>query len=170
MIIRSLVIDQGTINAGFAVIDHDPACDVSYGVKGRLINSGTITMQKADPLHVRIEVFKADLTELITAYKPHEMVYEQTMHMRQRSADTNLAMGALIAAMDEVCFKGGLSKYRIHPASVKVRLAGSGKASKEEVKRAVMSVWGNPVVYDDNHSDALGNAYYWLSVRGEVVK
>lgn len=163
----TLCIDQGSHVSGFAVIQHDPSCDVSFGVNGRLIQHGVVILPNTE-LHGRIEVFGSDFTQIIEQFKPDEIVYEFT-NWKQKSAAANTAMAALAYKIDELIKKFNLKKYIVNPKTVKAAVTGNGNAKKDEVIKAVNRLWGNPAIKDDNHADALATAYWWLSFRDEYI-
>lgn len=165
----SLCIDQGSRVSGFALVQHDPSCEVSYGVKGRLLQHGIIKLDEKLDLHGRIEIFEADLTQLIEGFKPDEIIYENTNNYVQRSSAANTAMAALAYKLDELIKKFNLKKFQAYPQTVKKAVTGSGKADKHAVIADVKRLWGNPVIKDDNHADALATAYWWLSFRDEYI-
>lgn len=166
----SLVIDQGSHISGYALVEHRPNVEVSFGVFGKLHQHGIITLPNKLPLAGRLQVWETDIQQLIDAFQPDELVMENTLNFRQKSADANLAMSALLYKADEICLKNKLKKYLTYPQKVKQALTGNGNASKQDVQKAAIQLWGNPRIYDENHSDALAIAFWWLSFRNEYVK
>lgn len=168
---RALVLDQATVKTGFAVVDFDPGCPVSFGVDGRLIAHGLITAPVNAGLLDRLHIIRADLKSLVATYKPTELVIENTLFYTQKSGQTNNAMSAIFYLCQDVAKEAGIAFYSQYPQTIKAHVCGNGNASKEEVKQGVCIVWGlNPrKIRDDNHADALAGAYVWL-FRAEEVR
>lgn len=165
---RSLVIDQATQNLGYAVVEDDPNFPVSFGVCGRLIQHGCIIAPVSPKLIDRLNVILADIRGIIRKYQVQEMVIEDTMFFRQRGGKTNHAMAAIFQMCRGVAAEHFIPIYYQNPNTIKLKMTGSGKATKEMVKEAVIRNWGIPGfrIQDDNHSDALAGAYVWLG-RGD---
>jgi len=167
---RSLVLDQSTTTVGYAIVAEDPETLVSFGVTGRLIQHGVIETPRVGLLD-RLNVIRADLRELISTYKPDEMVIENTMFIAQRSGQTAHAMAAIYALCQEIAKERNLDFYTQNPRTIKKLLTSDGSADKAEVTEVVKRVWGlsQYQIIDDNHADALAAAYVWL-YRGEDVR
>lgn len=165
---RALVLDQSTTTVGWAVVEEDPHREVSFGVFGRLLGHGRINTPPSHDLLSRLAVIKADLLELVNQFKPQEMVTENTTFITQRSGQTANAMAAIHMVCQEVAKTKQLATYSQNPSTIKKRLTGNGSATKEAIISQVKTVWGLPVVLDDNHADALGAAYVWLGRAEEV--
>lgn len=168
--LRSLVIDQSTTTCGFAVVEEDPNTPISFGVFGRLLDHGIITTPSGAAMIDRLNVIRADLESLISAYRPNELVCENTMFFRQRSGQANAAMAAVYALMQDLAKAHSMAFYSQNPATIKLRATGHGNATKQEMIDAVCHLWGlTPSrIRDDNHADALAGAYVWLYRADEV--
>jgi Holliday junction resolvasome RuvABC endonuclease subunit len=168
----TLVLDQASVNTGFAVVEADPSHPVAYGVTGRLLTSGVIRMKgPTTSLMDRLNVLRTDLVTLMTQFRPTELVIEHTTPIR-RSGDTTNVMGAVSALCKDFAKTYGLAFYAVSPTSIKARIAANGSASKDEVRAAVQTVWnmkGSKIV-DDNHADALAAAFVWLMSGDEYRK
>jgi Holliday junction resolvasome RuvABC endonuclease subunit len=166
---RSLVVDQSTTCTGFAIIEHDPEAEVSYGTMGRLIQHGRLKLKGKEALPRMIEL-RADLLALCKEFAIDEIVYEQTAAIMQRSAATNEAMAGAVIAVKHTAKELSLPCYSQNPSTIKKRFTGSGKADKEAIMAAVVTNWGIPrgKILDDNHADSLAGAYVWLNMADEI--
>lgn len=168
---RALVIDQSSTTVGYAVVEEDPACVISFGVTGRLIQHGRIKLSKGQGLIGRILILKRDLEQLIQLYRPDELVCEDTRFLKQRSGGTSHAMAAVLAACQEVALLAGLKCYTQNPSTIKKVFTGNGRADKAAMKAETLIKWGLKPhqIKDDNHADALAAAYVLL-LRGDDVR
>lgn len=167
---RALILDQSTTTVGWAVVEEDPTAEIWPGFFGRLLDHGRIVTPSKKALVDRLTILRADIQSLINAYKPDEMVCEDTTFI-QRSGDTSNALGAIYIACKEIAKANGLKFYKQNPSTIKKVLTGNGKADKQEVIAAVCKYYGMPLgrIMDDNHGDALGAAFVWL-FRAEEVR
>lgn len=165
MVTRSIIIDQATYVSGYAIVEDDPDCHVSFGVTGRLIQHGVIRIKRDLSLFDRLAVFEADVMALHRQYKFEEMVIEDTVHFYERNVNAKMAAGALYQKCFHICEQLEIPKpYVQSPKSIKKDVAGSGDATKEEVMEATARMWGMSKYQfrDDNHSDAMAGALRWL--------
>jgi Holliday junction resolvasome RuvABC endonuclease subunit len=168
---RSLVLDQSTTTVGAAVVEEDSTATIYPGFTGRLIWDGRLITPSKTPLVDRLSIIKADIQQLITAFKPDELVVENTTFIKQRSGNTSNALGAIYIACQELASANRIAFYSQNPSTIKKVLTGHGDADKEAVIKAVCQYFGIPrhKILDDNHGDALGAAFVWL-YRGEEVR
>lgn len=172
MVKRSLIIDQASYVCGYAIVEDDPSCYVSYGITGRLIQHGVIRLRKSASLFHRLDILEADIKALHKRYKFDEIVMEDTLHFVERSVQAKVAMGAVYQKIIEIAQKLGLPKpYTQNPKSIKKDVTGNGDATKDDVKEAVARMWGMNrwQLIDDNHADALAGALRWL-VLGDQIR
>ncbi len=166
---RALVLDQSTTTTGWAVVAEDAATEIYPGFPGVLIAHGRINTPAKSGLVDRLTILRADIQGLINAYKPDELVIENTMFV-QRSGATSNAMGAIYVSCQEIAKANGLPMYSQNPSTIKKKLTGDGKADKDAVIKAVCQYYGLPrhKILDDNHADSLGAAFVWLFRCEEV--
>jgi Holliday junction resolvasome RuvABC endonuclease subunit len=167
---RSLVVDQSTTCTGWAIVEHDPYAEVSYGTCGKLIAHGVMKSKHAAPIARMSELHQ----DIIDAYKHYggfdEIVYEDTAPMKQRSEVTNEAMAGAIISIKNATQDLGVKLYKQNPSTIKKRFTGNGHADKEAIMAAVVTNWGIPRkdIKDDNHADSLAAAYVWLNMADEL--
>lgn len=65
------------------------------------------------------------------------------------------------------CEEAGLEINYYWPSTVKLQSAGSGKATKEDIKNFILSTYGIDIK-DDNITDAIAIAYTYQKLQAEV--
>ncbi len=122
---RILGIDCGSRYTGYGVIDSD-------GTRHRLVEAGVIETRPSDPLAERIFQVGARLREVIAEHHPEEAAIEDTfISINARSA---LKLTHVRGAAFFICAEAGVRVAEYPPAQVKLALAGSGRAEKEQVQ------------------------------------
>lgn len=77
-------------------------------------------------------------------------------------------VGVIDLALENLC--SGRTFDELPPPTVKKLVAGSGKASKEEVAAALHQYVGKQTYQSDDESDALAAGIAWLIKNGYEVK
>jgi Holliday junction resolvasome RuvABC endonuclease subunit len=151
----SLILDQSTTKAGWALLRN-----------GKLEDHGRITLK--GNVRERIEALLKDVKELAGLFTPDELIIEDTRHIRQLTADTNMAMNVIFYELKNWAEDNGMGFYTQNPLTIKKQFTGSGKATKEEMKAMALQVTGIEPL-DDNHADAIAGATVW-AVMGEEIR
>jgi crossover junction endodeoxyribonuclease RuvC len=129
---RVLGIDPGTRIAGYAVLDLDARGDA------RIVDAGVFRLDADAPLSVRLRQLFEDVTALIAETSPTHVALESIFsHPEHARTAIQMAHGrgvVLLAA--EV---RGVPVAELPPAEVKKALTGNGRATKEQMQRAVMA-------------------------------
>jgi crossover junction endodeoxyribonuclease RuvC len=150
---KILGIDPGSINCGYGLIktSFPFVRDSSTPV---YIASGRIILPKKTPLYLRLKTLYDILLEIISEYRPSEMVVESMFFAKSVKAALNLGQArgiVLLAAASE-----GLSVYEYSSLEVKKAVTGYGKAEKRQVKDMVTRILNlNRIPYSVVH-----NPYY----------
>lgn len=166
---RSLILDQGTVKAGYAIGDDDKSHSLFPGFTGRLITHGRILMPESATVADRVMVFKADVQSLIDYWGCTELGIENTMFHQQSGAASN-ALGALYVACQDIARKNCIPLFVQNPVSIKKFATGQGNATKTEVKIAVCKYFAlsQTQILDYNHSDALAGLWRFLYKGDEM--
>lgn len=166
---RSLILDQGTVKAGYAIGDDDKSQSPYPGFTGRLVSHGRITMPEKSTVADRVMVFKADVQSLIDYWGCNELGIENTMFSQQSGAASN-ALGALYVACQDIARKNCIPLFIQNPSSIKKFATGKGDATKSEVKIAVCKYFSlsQTQILDYNHSDALAGLWRFLYQGDEM--
>lgn len=140
-------IDQGIANCGYAVVE------LKRNDELHVLESGTIKTTSKQELSKRIQIIYKTITDLSKQYNANILGCEKLFFSpkqksvtnakgRNKSASmvyTNMATGVLylIAGEQDLHIK------EFVPGTVKKYVAGHGRASKEEVEKAVVSLVEN---------------------------
>ena len=132
---RVLGIDPGTRIAGYAVVDFDRRGD------SRIVDAGVFRMHETAELAVRLRQLFDDVTALIAEHSPThvalEAVFSHADYVRSAIQLAHARGVVLLAAEIR-----GIPIAELPPAEVKKAVSGNGRATKEQMQRAVMSQCG----------------------------
>jgi crossover junction endodeoxyribonuclease RuvC len=131
-----LGIDPGSIKAGYAVMSDD-------GLE--LHEFGVLKLCKADPLLERMDALRKDIEGLFAEYGPTTMAIEQAYVDRDPHAA--LVLGEVRGLCKCIGLAAGIRILEFAPSTVKARVAGNGRASKQLVRNTVkarFSIAGEP--------------------------
>ena len=147
-----LGVDPGTIVTGYAIIKIGPT-------NIEPIDFGCIIPPKKYPLSQRYHVIFKGLYHLIATYEATEMAIETPFINKNPQSALKLgsALGCAIIAAKEL----GLPVFGYSPRQVKLGVAGTGAASKDDVEHIIRSMLRlkNAVLRPDA-SDALSIAIF----------
>jgi crossover junction endodeoxyribonuclease RuvC len=132
---RVLGIDPGTRIAGYAVVDFDRRGDAT------IVDAGVLRMTESATLSWRLRQLFDDVAAVIAEHGPSHMALEAVFSHAEfvRSAITLAhARGVVMLAAET----RGVPIAELPPAEVKKAVAGNGRATKEQMQRAVMSQCG----------------------------
>ena len=157
---RILGIDPALTTTGYAVVSADPRGHVT------LIEGGLIRTKSSQALEQRLRVINDTLEEVIEEFQPDEVAIED-LHSRYRNLKTAIIMGH---ARGVAILAAGNAEVPVHhyqPTRVKSIVAGSGRADKAEMRRAVSMRLGlaNEIEKEDV-ADAVGIAICHVHVTG----
>lgn len=146
--LRILGVDPGSRITGYGVIE-------VQGSRSRCVAQGVIKLPEK-PLEQRLLMLLTRLRELIGEYRPHEVAMEQVFVRRNVASALVLgqARGAALCAVAE----GELPLHEYAPASIKLAVAGSGRAEKSQIQRMVKVLLNLPAVPAEDAADALACA------------
>jgi crossover junction endodeoxyribonuclease RuvC len=123
--VRILGIDCGSQTTGYGVIDSD-------GTRHTLVEAGVIETDPKQTLAERLLTIGAGLREVIARLAPEQAAVEDTFTaLNARSA---LKLTHVRGATLFVLAEAGLAVGEYPPAQVKLTVAGSGRAEKEQVE------------------------------------
>ncbi len=149
---RILAVDPALTTTGYAVVASDERGNVE------LLEGGIVRTKSAEQLEQRLKTIHATLAEVIEEFQPDEMAIED-LHSRYRNLKTAIVMGhargvALLAAGN-----ADIPVYHYQPTRVKSIVAGSGRADKAQMKRAVSMRLGlEAEIPQEDVADAAGVA------------
>lgn len=132
--IRYLGIDPGLNRTGYALLERSPNGPI-------LCEGGVIRSTGRLSLAERILEICSGLCEILDAFGPESMAIEQVFSVTRYPKSALLlahARGGMLFAAAE----RGIPVVDYTPTQIKRRLTGSGRASKEQIQRAVQMELG----------------------------
>lgn len=154
-----LGIDPGSHHTGYALIERLPE-----GGRLRVLEYGVLHAKASDSLYHRLGQICQALDQILESYKPDLLVLEDCfVHVNVRSA---LILGQARGALLSTCYKYKMEVKEFLPTAVKYAVAGSGRASKDSVARAMqkhLNLKDIPTPVDA--SDALSIA--WVGAKAD---
>ena len=151
MNLRILGIDPGLRITGYGAI----VCDARGPA---LLEAGVITPDASAPLERRLGQLHAELCAVLVTAKPDVMVIEE-LWSAYKNPTTAVLMGHARGVLCLAAHEHGVPVRHLVHSLVKRSLAGSGSASKEQLKRMVMQQLGlRTTPQPDDVSDALALA------------
>ena len=120
-----LGIDPGTAACGFGIVA------VGTGHRATLIECGVVRTRPTAPLPTRLLVIHEAITELIERHQPDALALEDVFH--GRNTRTALVLGHARGVVMVAAERAGIPVAEITPAEVKRAVAGSGRATKDQV-------------------------------------
>jgi crossover junction endodeoxyribonuclease RuvC len=159
---RLLGIDPGLVRTGYSLLDRTARGPV-------LREGGVVRSAKGGSLARRVHEIAAGIGEVLDEFRPQAVAIEQVFSLG-RNPKTALLMaharGAILAAIAE----RDIPVVHFTPRQIKRLLTGSGKASKDQVQRAIQREFGLDRLLEPNDvADASAVAlclYYRCAVRG----
>lgn len=147
--VRILGIDPGSRITGYGVIE------ASAG-RSRCIAHGVIRLDPDDTMPQRLLTLLRELRALIQAQRPQEVAIEEVFVRRNVASALVLgqARGAAICAVAEA----GLPLHEYAPASIKLAVAGNGRAEKPQIQQMVKVLLNLPAIPVADAADALACA------------
>jgi crossover junction endodeoxyribonuclease RuvC len=144
-----LGIDPGSETTGFGLVERRGA-----GVAH--VAHGTIRLPRTASLALRLDRLHREVAELVQRYRPDVASIEQCfVAASPRSALVlGQARGAALAALGS----SGVAVVEYAPAQIKLSVAGSGRAGKDQIQRVVSRVLGLAAWPAADAADALAAA------------
>jgi crossover junction endodeoxyribonuclease RuvC len=167
---RILGIDPGTATTGFGVID-------VFKGKQKVIAWGLIKTDKQRLTGERLQNIYRQTLAILSQYRPDVFAMERIFFAT--NAKTAIAVGQAQGVMLLAAARSKLPVVEYAPGTIKKLVAGSGRATKKDVQKAVRKFLGNRVksekggkTHFDNCADALAVALTHALKEGErrVVK
>jgi crossover junction endodeoxyribonuclease RuvC len=156
--VRILGIDPGTRLCGYGVVE------LHGGARPAYIECGVLHLPAELALPRRLHQLAVDLREVIADLAPQEMALESIF--TGKNAQSALRLGYARGVVMLLCAEAGLPLHEYPPATVKRAVAGSGRASKEEVQKMVRWRFGLRSAPKPDAADALAVALCHAQHRG----
>ncbi len=154
---RIIGLDPGLARVGYGIIEIEKK-------KKIVLDCGVIETSKEKKEENRLYEIFTDLNQLIDHWKPDIAAVEKFFFYRSSTTISVVqARGVIMMALASKNIK--VSEYS--PAQIKLTIAGSGKASKQEVLESVMyNLKLNKPPKPDDSADALAIALTKLNEEG----
>ncbi len=148
---RVLGIDTGLAATGYGVIE-------ATGGVCRLVEGGVIETAASEALTARLSRIHAAIGQVIEDFSPEQVVVED-LYAKYRHPRTAIMMGHARGVILLAAAERGLAVESYQASLVKRALTGSGRASKQQVRRMVAQVLRLPEPPSPDHvGDALALA------------
>jgi len=121
---KILAIDPGTREMGIAFLE-----------EGRLVYYGVKAIKKKKSPHETLREGRKIILRLIKDFKPDVLAVEKAFFVNNRSASL---LNVFVDEIRAIGRRKGIKVISYAPSTVKRILCGNGRASKEEVARAVV--------------------------------
>ena len=132
--VRVLGIDPGTRIAGYAVLDFE-------GASARIVDAGIFRLSAEASLAVRLQQVFDDVGALLREHRPTHVALEAIfVHPEHARTAVQMAHGRGVVML--AAQQAGVPIAELPPAEIKKALTGNGRATKEQIQRAVMSQCG----------------------------
>lgn len=153
-----LGVDPGSYATGWGAVE-------ATGSRVRVLGSGLIRLPRSETFAVRLRQLQESMVEVVRGLSPAVACVESPFHgVNPRSAlQLAHARGVVLA----VLAGASVPVEEVPPATVKRVVAGSGRASKEQVQTMIRRLLETDAEWaSEDVSDALAIAYCWAIHRG----
>ena len=154
--VRVLGIDTSLRSTGVAVVD-------ASGNKLSAVEYGALKNPRTASLTQCLKHLDAGLCELIARARPHAAAIEGAFY--SRNARTAMVLGQARGVAIAACARAELPVYEYAPRRVKQAVVGVGSASKDQVRRMVMTLLSLAEEPQEDAGDALAIAVCHLHSR-----
>ena len=157
-----LGIDPGYAILGYGVIE-------SKGVQSKPIDYGVIETAAGVPFPARLEKLYLGMKQLMAAYKPDHVSFEELFFYRNTTTALQVAAGrgvALLAAQ-----QSGVPLYEYTPMQIKLAVTGNGHAEKKQVQQMIRILLAlKDIPKPDDAADALAAALCHANTVGPAAE
>jgi crossover junction endodeoxyribonuclease RuvC len=154
-----LGIDPGLTATGYAVLD-------ATNGRPRVRASGCARSKNRSPLQARVRAIYDEISEVLSEWRP-ELAVLEGLYADYKFPRTAVMMGHVRGVICLAAEQVGARVLEVSPAEVKQALTGSGRASKEQIRRAVTRMLGLRSAPESDHvCDALAMAVVGATREG----
>jgi crossover junction endodeoxyribonuclease RuvC len=162
--LRILGIDPGLNITGYGILERD----AKHPKQPRVIEAGVVRGTAKQSLTERLAEIHRGVADVIESLKPHVMALEQ-LYSHVAHPRTSILMGHARGVICLAAAQAGIPVVHYPATQIKRILTGAGRASKEQMQRAIQRELRLPQLPDPpDVADALAVAlcHYYLG-RGE---
>ena len=147
---RILGIDPGLATLGYGVIE-------AQSGRMKLVTAGAIITKPDQKTPDRLVSIRRDMRDLLLAYKPDEIVFEELFFAKNITTGMNVSAARGVALCTCAEYTDQLFEYT--PMQIKQAVVGYGKADKHQVQQMVKLLLNMPeIARPDDAADALAVA------------
>jgi len=147
---RILGIDPGLATMGYGVVE-------AAAGKLKLIAAGAIITKPDQKTPDRLRVIRQDVQDLLRAYKPDEIVFEELFFAKNVTTAMNVGAARGVALC--TCAEYTDKLYEYTPMQIKQAVVGYGKADKHQIQQMVKMILGlERIISPDDAADAVAAA------------
>ncbi len=106
---------------------------------GKACDWGTIRTEANRPVAFRLKTIYEELKKLLEKWKPNLLVMEEVFVLKQYPKAA-IQLGEVRGVIYLVAQQLGIPVVEVKPTEVKSALTGSGRAHKDQVKRAIQKI------------------------------
>lgn len=154
---RVLGIDPGINTTGYGVIEISDRTVI-------LLEGGVIRTEVADhPLEERLSCLYDGIIEVLIQFKPEAMALE-ALYSHYEHPITAVVMGHARGVICLAAARSGVPVFSYASTQIKSSLAGSGRASKEQMQRAIqtrLKLRETPEPHDVADALAVALCHHW---------
>ncbi len=147
--LRVLGVDPGSVCAGWGLVS-------GHGTKIRFEAGGVLRPPTKGDLPTRLRFLHAELSRLTTELRPDAVAVESVFHAKHARSALILGHARGVLVLAATTTEAPLYEYA--PTQVKKAVTGSGRASKEQVRKMVQMLVGKRIEGPHDQSDALAVA------------
>lgn len=145
---RILGIDPGLSATGFGILDE----------KGKIVTEGIINTSPADRVDQRLLFLNQSINRIIRKYKPTCCAVE-TLFFKGGGARSVILSAQSRGAILTALAKNRIPVYELTPATVKLAVTGSGRASKTQLNYMIRKLLKADGRLAEHAADALAVAW-----------
>lgn len=154
--VKAIGIDPGLAMTGFGVVEA-----LSRG--GRACAWGAIRTEAGCPISLRLKTIYDELRKLLDKWKPNLLALEEVFVLN-RFPKAAIQLGEVRGVIYLASQEMDIPVVEIKPTEVKSALTGSGRADKEQIKKAIRQILRIEAPLSSSHAgDALALALTGLS-------
>ncbi len=131
---RILGIDPGLGTCGYGCVEAESD-------ERRVVEAGTICTSEGEKIELRLGQIAEDMAALLERLRPEVVAVEQ-LYSHYAHPRTAILMGHARGVILAKCAQMGVEVRSFSATKIKKSITGSGRASKEQVQRAVRTILG----------------------------
>jgi crossover junction endodeoxyribonuclease RuvC len=156
LIVKAIGIDPGLAMTGFGVVE-----TLAWG--GKACDWGAIRTEAHCPTPFRLKIIYDEINALLEKWKPSLLVLEEVFVLKQ-FPKAAIQLGEVRGVIYLAAQEKDIRVVEVKPTEVKSALTGSGRAEKEQIKKAIRQILKIEGPLSSSHAgDALALALTGLS-------